>query len=106
MDIDLIKQNLSGAALEKIKTESKALSGGSGEKKALKEACAGFEAILLNTLMKSMRASLPGDSLLDDSHDMDMYRSMHDQYLTEQLSKSPQSVGLKEFLYEQLKDSI
>ncbi|SLM29226.1 hypothetical protein MTBBW1_1730024 [Desulfamplus magnetovallimortis] len=76
------------------------------EKKELKEACQGFEAIFLQSMMKSMRATLPGNSLFPDSQGMDIYTSLHDQYLTENLSKSGNATGIGEFLYRQLQDSL
>ena len=102
MDIDLVNQNLAKANLDKIKKQTSDLM----KEKELKDACAGFEAIFLNTMIKSMRKSLPGDALLDGSHGMDIYKSMYDQYLAEELSKSKTSIGVKEFLYQQLKESL
>ena len=102
MDIDLVNQNLAKTNADKIKKQT----SDSTRKKELKEACAGFEAIFLNTMIKSMRKSLPGDALLDGSHGMDIYKSMYDQYLAEELSKSKTSIGVKEFLYQQLKESL
>ncbi|MCG8635326.1 MAG: rod-binding protein [Desulfobacterales bacterium] len=89
------------------------ISGTSGEKaetlqkeKDLEKACQGFEAIWLNSIMKSMRDTLPGDSLFPDSNASDIYESLHDQYLTDNLSEGKESIGLKEFLYNQLKEEI
>lgn len=106
MDIDLVNQNLAKANQVKIKNQTSDIARNTLKEKELKEACAGFEAIFLNTMIKSMRKSLPGDALLDGSHGMDIYKSMYDQYLAEELSKSKTSIGVKEFLYEQLKESL
>lgn len=108
MDIDLINQNLAQANLSKTSNKVKA---DRPDQKAinetrLKEACAGFEAILLHAMFKSMRSSLPGDAVFSESNSMSIYKSMQDQYLAESLSKSNNSVGLKEFLFQQLKKSI
>ncbi len=102
MDIELMNHNLSKASLEKAK--DKIIDP--AEDKALKEACAGFEAILMQTMLKSMRQSLPGDALFKESNATNIYKSMQDQYLAETLSKGPSSIGLKDFLYEHLKDSL
>ena len=72
----------------------------------LKDACAGFEAIFLNEMLQSMRNTLPGDALFVDSNASNIYQSMQDQNLTENLSKSQNSFGIKDFLYQQLKNSI
>ncbi|RLC00750.1 MAG: flagellar biosynthesis protein FlgJ [Deltaproteobacteria bacterium] len=106
MDIDLVNQNLAKANQVKIKKQTSDIARNTLEEKELKEACAGFEAIFLNTMIKSMRKSLPGNALFNQSHGMDIYKSMYDQYLSDELSKSKTSIGVKEFLYEQLKDSI
>ncbi len=72
----------------------------------LEKACQGFEAIWLNSIMKSMRETLPGDSLFPDSNASGIYESLHDQHLTDNLSEGKESIGLKEFLYNQLKEEI
>ena len=106
MDIDIINQNFAKAHIGKIKKQTPDLVSDKLKEKELKEACAGFEAIFLHTMIKSMRETLPGDALFKDSHGMDMYKSMYDQHLADELSKSKTSVGVKEFLYNQLKDSL
>ncbi len=105
MDIDIINQNLAKANLSKVEKQTSGLARNTLKDKELKEACAGFEAIFLNTMIKSMRESLPGDALVNKSHGMGIYKSMYDQHLAEELSKSKTSVGIKEFLYQQLKGS-
>ena len=73
--------------------------------KDLEKACQGFEALMLDSLMQGMRDTLPGDSLFPESNASDIYQSLHDQYLTEDLSQGRRVTGLKEFLYQQLQDS-
>ena len=106
MDIDLVNQNLAKANLDKMKKQTSNLARNIIKEKELKEASAGFEAIFLNTMIKSMRKSLSGDALFKESNTMNIYKSMYDQYLADELSKSKISIGVKEFLYQQLKDSI
>ncbi|MEA2060991.1 MAG: rod-binding protein [Thermodesulfobacteriota bacterium] len=74
------------------------------ENTELKEACQGFEAIFLNSLMKSMRTSLPGDGLFKESHGMGIYKSMYDRYLTEDIAKNSPGTGIGQYLYRQLQD--
>lgn len=100
-DIDLINQSVSTARLDTVKNKAAAVS----QEKELKEACQGFEAIFLNTMISSMRDTLPGNALFKDSNSMDIYTSMQDRYLAEHLSKDSKSVGIKDFLYRQLKNS-
>ena len=100
--IDLIHQNLSLAGIDKVKRQAL-----DPEKdKELKEACAGFEAIFMTEMLKSMRKTLPGDALLKDSNATSIYKSMQDQNLAENLSNSQKSLGIKDFLYQQLKGSL
>lgn len=102
MDIDIVNQNLSKANLDKVKI--KAMD--SVKDKELKDACAGFEAIFINTMIKSMRQSLPGNAMFKDSNTTKIYQSMQDQQMADQLSKGRSSIGLKNYLYESLKETI
>ncbi len=102
MNIDIVNQNLAKAGVDKIKNKVSDTS----EQKELKDACAGFEAIFMNSMIKSMRKTLPGNALFKESNSMNIYKSMYDQHLSEQLSKSHKSLGVKEFLYQQLKKSL
>lgn len=105
MDINSVSQNLADVTVSKIK-KSKDPAEQILKEKELKKACEGFEAIIVNTMLKSMRESLPGDALFGESNGSNIYKSMYDQYLAEEVSKKNQSIGLKEFLYKQLKDSL
>ncbi|NOX34974.1 MAG: flagellar biosynthesis protein FlgJ [Deltaproteobacteria bacterium] len=106
MDIDIVNQNLAKANLTKVKKQTSGIAGDKLKEKELKEACAGFEAIFLNSMIKSMRKSLPGNALFDESNGMNIYKSMYDQSLADELSKTNTSIGVKDFLYRQLKGSI
>ena len=59
-----------------------------------------FEALLLKTMLKSMRASTPGDSLLN-SEQAGHYLDMLDQQIAQEISKSG-SFGLQDRIYQQL----
>lgn len=102
MDIDIVTQNLASSNLKKVEKNTV-----NPQKDAqLKEACAGFEAILIHTMIKSMRKTLPGNALFPESNTGSIYQSLQDQNLAEHLSKGESSLGLKDYLYEKLKDSI
>ncbi|OGR35416.1 MAG: flagellar biosynthesis protein FlgJ [Desulfobacula sp. RIFOXYB2_FULL_45_6] len=106
MDFDIVNQNLAAAKLSNVKKQVKGSAERVLKEKELKKACEGFEAIILNTMMKSMRESLPGDALFGESNGSNIYKSMYDQYLSEELSRGRQSIGLKELLYQELKKSL
>ncbi len=102
MDISVINQNIASSNIDRLKNTSKLT-----ENNELKEACQGFEAIFLKSMLKSMRTSLLGEALFEtDNHGMDIYKSMQDEYLAESLSKQGQGIGLGEFLYNELRDKI
>jgi len=105
MDISIINQNIANSNIEALKNTSQLTE--KTEDKKLKEACQGFEAIFLKNMLKNMRDSLPGDALFEtDNHGMDMYKSMHDEYLAENLSKQGNGIGISEFLYNELRDKM
>ena len=113
VDMARISQSLSRARLSQAKdrvAEARTPARPdqtSREQAELKQACAGFEAIFMQTVLKNMRASLPGNALFPDSNAVKIYRSMQDQHLADHLaSGSRTSMGIKEFLYEELKDSV
>lgn len=105
-NINLMNQNFSKASLTNTEKKITDIKDKAAKEEELKKACEGFESILVHTLIKSMRESLPGNALFDESHGMSIYKSMHDQYLADELSKTHFSTGIKEFLYQELKDSI
>lgn len=100
--IDLIHQHLAAPGLDQIKKKA----ADPEKEKELKEACAGFEAIFMKKMVESMRSTLPGNALFPQSNTMEIFQSMYDQSLADKLSHTPQSTGLKEFLYQQLKKSL
>jgi len=77
------------------------LSAGKDPQK-LKQACAEFESLFLNYLLKSMRASVPEGGLIDQSEESKMFKAMLDEKLADEISASG-GLGLGEILYQQLK---
>ena len=100
MDISIINQNFADSNISGLENNAKLT-----EDKELKKACQGFEGIFLKYMLKSMRSSLPGEPLFEsDNHGMDIYKSMHDEYLAEELSRRGQGTGLGEYLYNELRE--
>ena len=107
MKLDVINQNLLNQQMEAAGEKTRSSRKETELKKTeLMEAALGFEAIFMQTLLKSMRQTLPGDALFEKSHAMGIFESMHDQYLAEELAKSPRALGIGKFLYDDLKDTI
>ncbi len=86
-----------------IKTQISAKNTFEKEDQALKKACKDFEGILLSYMLKSMRKTLTGDSIFGDSLGKDIYQSMFDEHLTQEISSGENNVGLGDVLYKQLK---
>lgn len=73
------------------------------KEKKLRQACADFEAIMLNQLLNMARESLPEGGLFDGGHAENIYRSMQDEELSKQLA-SGKGMGLGELLFQQISE--
>lgn len=73
------------------------------QKNELKQACAEFESLFLNYLLKSMRASVPEGGFVEQGEESKMLKSMLDQKLADEISADG-GLGLGEIIYQQLKD--
>lgn len=65
-----------------------------GDHGRLAKACADFEAIFVQQLFKTMRASVPESKLLDGGRAEELYTSMLDQQVAEQMAQGQGSTGL------------
>lgn len=65
-----------------------------GDHGRLAKACADFEAIFVQQLFKTMRASVPESELLDGGRAEELYTSMLDQQVAEQMAQGQGSIGL------------
>jgi len=73
--------------------------------KKLKEACADFESIFISYMLKTMRSTIP-QSGLNKSPGKDIYDTMIDQKVAEDLAKRGRGIGLQEMLLRQLGSGI
>lgn len=72
------------------------------KERKLREACAGFEAMMLRQMLALARQSEPeGGRLIDGGYGEEMFRSMHDDQLAQRMA-SGKGIGLGETLYRQL----
>jgi flagellar protein FlgJ len=71
------------------------------KERKLREACAGFEAIMLKEMLSLARRSVPKSGLWEGGHAQDIYESMHDDFLTQELAGG-EGMGFGEMLYRQL----
>ncbi len=67
----------------------------------LQQACKNFEAIMLRQMLKIMRETVPKEGLFGNSYSQEMFQSMHDSALADQLAAG-KGMGLGEVLYKQL----
>lgn len=73
----------------------------STEDNKLRRACAEFESLLIQYILKSGRNSLPGNSLFDKSNESQIYKSMMDERLAITVSEA-KGLGIGDLLYKQL----
>jgi len=71
------------------------------EDQKLRKACADFEAVLINYMLKSMRKTLPGDSMFGSSQQKEVYESMYDQEMAGKIAEG-NGLGIGQALYRQL----
>ena len=76
-----------------------------GEQKKLKTSCEEFEAILTNVLFKSMRETIPKANHEEGDNSRELYESMLDDAVAQQLSHGP-GLGLGKVLYQQLSSQM
>jgi flagellar protein FlgJ len=71
----------------------------------LMEVCKQFETIFTNMMLKSMRGTVPKSELIPTSFGREIFESMYDEKLSEEISKG-QGIGLAQMLYQQLKSKV
>jgi flagellar protein FlgJ len=70
----------------------------------LRQVCAEFEAVFLNHLLKTMRSSMTGGSLLGNSHQGEIMGSLMDEKLALDMAKK-RGIGIGELLFQKLQAS-
>ncbi|MDK2847414.1 MAG: peptidoglycan hydrolase FlgJ [Desulfuromonadales bacterium] len=71
----------------------------------LRKSCQDFEAIMLKSMLKEMRSTIPKDGLLNEGNDQEMFRDLMDQEVAVQISRT-QGIGIAESLYRQLSKNL
>ena len=75
------------------------------KERKLREACAGFEAIMTKQMLSLARRSAPKDGLLDGGYGEEIFRSMQDDQLSQKMAAG-NGMGFGEMLYRQLTETI
>ncbi len=76
-------------------------SAAASDDKKLKTVCKDMESVFLNMMLTTMRATVPKDSLLGDSNEDDIMKSMLDSEMSKNMAQAG-GVGLADLLYRQL----
>ena len=71
----------------------------------LKKACAEFESIFINYMLKNMRNAGIEDGLFGDSNESKIMNAMFDENLAGQISLGG-GMGIGDILFERMKDRI
>lgn len=71
----------------------------------LKEACAEFEALFLNYIMKAARPTVSDSDLFGSDNGGDIIKSMFDETLSRQIAKGGGG-GMGNLLFQQLKSRV
>jgi len=64
------------------------------ENRRLEKACAEFEAIFVEQLFKTMRASIPESDLMDGGRAEEVYTEMMDQQVAREMAHGQGAIGL------------
>jgi len=76
---------------------------GDSKQEGLKKACAEFESIFINYMLKSMRSSVSETGFIGNSEESKIIKSMFDENLADRIAAS-RGIGLGNMLFEKLKD--
>lgn len=95
------------ATFQTALTQAQAQGGAVDTKDAVKlrQTCKDMEAVFLNMMWSSMRATVPKSSLLGNSNQQEIMQSMLDSEMTKNISQSG-GMGLGDMLYRQLAPSV
>lgn len=73
--------------------------------KRLKKACADFESLFLDYMLKKMRGTIPKSGLVKEVQGKETYETIMDQKVSEKLADQG-GVGLQKMLYHQVKRGL
>jgi Rod binding domain-containing protein len=73
---------------------------------SLKKVARQFESLMVNELLKNMRATVPENSLWGDAGGTKIYRQMHDEALAESIAASGNGLGIAELIVEQMRHTL
>ncbi len=87
---------------KKVESAKTAVSAAERDDRRLKQASQDFEGIFMGMMLKSMRGTLSGDTLVSGGHAEEIFASMKDQQMVTDLTRGESGLGLGEMIYRQL----
>ena len=78
------------------------LQASDARERKLKEACEDFEAMFTGMMLKSMRSTVPEDSLFGSSNQKEIFQSIFDQEIANDIAHSANNFGIGDALYQKL----
>jgi len=78
------------------------LQASDARERKLKEACEDFEAMFTGMMLKSMRSTVPEDSLFGTSNQKEIFQSIFDQEIANDIAHSTNNFGIGDALYKKL----
>lgn len=78
---------------------------GKGGNPSLKRLCQDFEAILIHSMFREMRDTIPKDGYLEPTHGSEWFQEMMDKEVARNMARK-QGLGLAQQLYEQFQNNI
>ena len=97
MELSFDPQMLMSQASSAKKPESQA----GKDPEQLRQKCQDFEAIMVQSMLKSMRASVPDGGLLPKGNDQKIFQDLMDQNVAVEMTRK-QGMGIADALFRQL----
>ena len=100
---EIINNTLPKSDTNDLSKSKKSTTDGERKEVKLRKACADFESIFIYQLLQTMRKTIPVGGILSNKNSRsDIYTTMFDQKIAEDLAKRGGGVGLQKMLYQQL----
>ncbi len=68
----------------------------------LKKACQGVESLFINMMLKEMRKSIPSSGLFPKTLQQDIYTTLFDQHLAQEVAEKGNGIGIGQMFFEYL----
>lgn len=100
-----MKTTLDPQALLSVAGKTPEASATRRDLQALRKSCRSFEAMFLQTVLKSMRKTVPEDGLFSRNNATEIFEDMRDQEIAATIAQR-QSIGLAEQMFRQMESKL